>query len=166
MSSKISALPSATAFASTDVVAGLQAGANVQCTRAVFLTASPAETVQLNGGGSQVSVDSTGYVLCRAVGASVVQLQAGATNVVTITGVGGLGIATAAGATVVIQANAGSVQIDAAGNVAIVAPFGSAVTCTYTPATPGDWVVPPTDLLAAVDRIARVVSAFGVVPIP
>jgi len=45
--------------------------------------------------------------------------------------------------------------------------LAQAGSVTYSPAAPGDWVAPPpTTVQAAIDRIAAVVSAGGVTPIP
>jgi len=79
------------------------------------------------------------------------------------------------GEQIAMQGPNSKVGIDAAENVVIIPKAGQTVTLDgrglsifvgYVPANPGDWAGSPADLATAIDRIARVVSALGVTPIP
>lgn len=166
MSAKISALPVATDFSSTDVICGLRSGADVQISRGVFLSAIAGQSISLLGNGGAVVVATDGSVASVVPSASQYSVVWSGLNAIFINGSGYLTITAFPGSGIAIVANGGQVTFDALGGIQLSPAAGQVVSYGYTPANPGDWVVPPTDLAIAVDRIARVVSALGTIPIP
>lgn len=166
MSSKISALPVAVDFSSTDVLTGLRSGVNVQLTRGIFLSAISGQSISLLGNGGAVVVATDGSVANVVPSASQYSVVWSGMNAIFINGSGYLTVTAFPGSGIAIVSNGGQVTFDALGGIQLSPSPGQVVSYGYTPANPGDWVVPPTDLAVAVDRIARVVSALGTIPIP
>lgn len=164
--SKFSAFPVAASFAAADVLAGLVGGADKQIPRAVFFTAPPATALQIVQGTSAVGLDAAGNVVINVPILKTTTISLAGVPIITISSAGFVTIQAFPGSGVNVQAGGAVFSVTIAGAINVAPAGGQVVTIGYTPAFPGDWVVPPTDLLVAVDRIARVVSAFGATPIP
>lgn len=175
---KISALPNAAALGNADVLPCVSGAATKKVTRALVLTALAGENIVLQGVAGQLSMiqaagiasqfaaaangnSTIGYSLNFQVNLGGFGVVMGADNVGNLQ----FNIGNAGGTAVIGRAGSTLVTInDGAQVITLFAALGVAIS--YVPANPGDWVVPPTDLALAVDRIARVVSAGGTVPIP
>lgn len=167
MSSKISALPAATTFGSSDVLDTLVAGLNSQCIRDVFLTALGLDTVALIGGSSTILVTSAGDVRIHGTPATAMDFTQSTGVGIFISTAGLTTVGTAIGQNLLLQGGASqSITLDTIGGIAVTTSGASSVVCTYVAANPGDWVVAPLDFASAIDRIARVVSGGGATPIP
>src|SRR6478672_2056038 len=166
MSAKISALPVAADFSSTDVIFGLRSGDDVQISRGIFLSAIAGQSISLLGNGGAVVVATDGSVSNVVPSASQYSVVWSGTNIVFINGSGYLTISAFPGSGIGIVCNGGQITLDSSGGIQLTPNAGQVVAYAYTPANPGDWIAAPTDLAIAVDRIARVVSALGTNPIP
>jgi hypothetical protein len=163
---KLSTYPVATTVGNADNAFGLQGGADVQMPRALLLTAVAGQPIALVGNGASATLDGVGNLTVDVPAGKALNLSVNGVSLVLLSGAGGVQIQPVAGQGLVLNCNGAVAQIDAAGNIGLAPAGGSTLFAGYTPQSAGDWVVAPTDLLVAVDRIARVVSAFGVTPIP
>lgn len=156
MSAKISAMTPATEMFLADVLPIVQAGANLKATKQQILDAATAEATRMNSSAStffELQTDGSFYFKESGTMRFAYDVPGGAfaVNAVSffqLTSAGTSQIATAAGI-LTLQSNPGF-------NVVIV----------YVPAAPGNWVIPPVDLVAAVDRLAAAVAGLLGGPIP
>lgn len=179
MSTRISEMAVATEMANTAILPIVAASANFSVSKELLLTGAAGENVELAASAGQQA-----SLLCDSGNAGVVVDDGGTA---ALSGNNGCSLSNpVAGA---------SVDIDAGGNIAIDVGTGSQVnigssvsainlvidtnfetllfqgsggcTLSYLAGFPGDWSgSPPPDMQTAIDRIARVVSVGGTVPIP
>lgn len=161
-----SLLPSVTHATSSDICSVVQGGVNVQLTHEAFLRAE-------SGFGCFINAQGSAIVGCWPNGQAVVQSDAGQTavigdglNNVICNPASGIHLINALG-TIDLGDNTGGCKLTIAhGTVDIFLPVAGVMTCTFHPAHPGDWAGGVADLVAAINRIARVVSNNGATPIP
>ena len=166
MSSKLSSLPTVPNSANADLYYVVQGGLSKAIARQDMLRAAPFEPVEFLHGTSRAGLTGVGNfeVVLPALG--TISMLTNGTPRIASDAAGNVYVLGDLGGFVSVQAGLGTIVVTALGAISLQPAVGQPVAIGYSPANPGDWVVPPTDLLAAVDRIARVVSALGTIPIP
>jgi hypothetical protein len=166
---KLSSYPTVAAFTPTDLLVMVGSGpANENVTRDTLLAETTAHRLQFQWGSP---IERAGF---SAIGEFEVVLNSGKSFYVTQNSViafqinpfGNVDVGAPSGSYLNITNVASQIYFSAAGALQLSTVFGTSVFVQYAPANVGDWVVPPVDLASAVDRIARVVSASGTIPIP
>ncbi len=163
---KISAMTGASAMANADVMPILRLGVNNKITRNAFMVAAAGEQAAWSAVGG-------GVVGMTVAGDALLQPVAGRSALVNVSGSYGLEISALSttmtaipGTPAAMVANGSSVTITAVGQVQIVDVTMAGPTITFVPSTPSDWVIPPNELATAVNRIARALVTFTLLPIP
>jgi len=166
MSKKISQLAFTATIGATDEIEINAGGTNKRIFRDAIFGGPGGITLGVNSGGAFVGVDNADGARMDVAGTNTITMRQNGILLFQLDAAGTLTMNGVNGGQANLAANGGLVNVDGAGNVALIPNAGAIVGIGYTPGFPGDWVVAPTDLLLAVDRIARVVSALGTVPIP
>jgi hypothetical protein len=166
MSSKISALASATATNNADLLTSVQAGVNKKLTRAVLLTAATGEVLALTGNGGTVSIGGSGSVSINIPSGVNLIFTSGSTSLNVSDSFGSLYMAGPTGHDWLMYNNGATITIDSVGNITLVPAGGHNTTVNAGTPHPAYWSGSPATLNDAIDRIAKVVSVNGVTPIP
>lgn len=192
----ISAMVAATEFNAADVFPMVQAGANLKCTRSVFLSAVPTESISMSAGGSNITIASNGdaeillatthaikmwhgaadnFFVWGPGGETQFQVKAGFNwqvttglgNQLLIDNLGNVILLGAAGAAIQIQVGANSIVMLDGGGVTCSCDAGVNFFIPYLDGSGGAWkVAPPADLNTAIDRIAAWIHTNFAVLIP
>jgi hypothetical protein len=167
MSSKISALPAAATFADTDLLDSVVGGVNKKLTRAVLLTATSGENLNLITDNASVFVDGAGNVQITVLPGQTFALGNGAAVFFSANPSGIVTIECASAQAIELNHPIGSsISLNFDGTIAITTHAGAKAFVSYAPIASGNWAGAPTNIVDAIDRIAAVVSAGGASPIP
>jgi hypothetical protein len=168
MSSKISALPTVASVLNADLLTGVQAGANYKTTRPQLLEAAAGEVIELVGNGASVSIDNAGNVFIGIPAGHVYQLTLASNPIVTVTAGGDVDITPGGKFLVTGLVPPAAIGLDAVGLASVLSHAGVSSIVTYFSPAPGQWAgAPPTDMGAAITRLANAVFFLrGGVPIP
>jgi hypothetical protein len=160
MSSKISALPAQGFVMMADQFVCIDATpTDFRVTKLQLLNAAPAESIQLQNGTSFVGIDASGKILLSVVAPDDIFIgdSAGSQLVIGTTGI--LSMAVPFGVSMVIGNGACVLTWNGLGDLIVSATPGRTLTVTYFEAVPANWIGPPADIWAALDRIAAAIVA-------
>ncbi len=163
---KLSAMPTVPNCTNADLFYVVQAGVSNAVTHANMLTTPAGVANRFIQGANRGGYSPAGDFEVLVSAGSAFYVTVGGAVVIQCGVFGNIDIISPTGGYVNIQTGTAAVNITFVGAISIQPAAGQVVTIGYLPANPGDWVVPPTDVLVAIDRLARVVSNFGVTPIP
>jgi hypothetical protein len=166
MSSKISALPFASTVSDSDLLVIVQTAANKRTTRQQLFASAASEQMSFTSGSAGCGINNNGEVVLSVASGKKISLLVNGQVVFEVDAGGTVTVSGTAGGQANLSANGGLVNVDAAGNVALIPNAGQTVGIGYTPGAAGNWNVAPTDLLIAVDRLAAAVAGLLGGPIP
>lgn len=180
----ITAMVAATQLANADVFPIVQSGANLKCTRPVFLSAIPGEAISMSAGGCNITIANDGaaevllptnkaikiwhgasdnHLIWSTGGDTEFKVKSGFNwNVITglgnqflIDNLGNVIMTGAAGAAIQIQIVNNSITMLDGGGIAFTSDAGIPVFIPYVDGSGGAWkVAPPADINTAIDRLA------------
>ena len=167
MSSKISALLSSGNVENGDDFVLARGAGNKKCGRTFFLTAISTEDIGFtHDSGSLVALKPNGHVwITTGSGGIFILSNSTSSFVVSLSDTNCAFDFTGAGF-VRFQNNAGTLQIDATGQVNLFASPGNVVAIQYVPTFPASWGAPATDVWLALDRLAAAVAGLLGFPVP
>lgn len=167
MSSKISALPAATSVGLADLLTILQGGANKKTTKVAMFLAASGENLFIQGPvAGTVGVDSSGNVVCDTTAGFTAGFTTGGTHGLTIDASGNILIHGGPALGLTCESSGSQMKIVSGGAITISSFGGAGTTVEFQAPHSSYWSGSPSDLQTAIDRIAKVVSANGVTPIP
>jgi hypothetical protein len=161
-----SAFPAALHVYNSDTFASVQAGVNLKLTRPLFLTAVAGEEIGFDTtSGATMRIEASGEITLRSLNTQDVQISS-QNATLHLFDDGTVNIGSVGVHTIYINNFAGPQIIFLGSLLHFSLGVGASMIIDYHPAHPGDWVGGVTDLVSAMDRIARVVSNLGITPIP